>query len=153
MMPLEKQVCALEYSKRLWELGVRQESYFYHIIGKRAGIDKVLQHVIEPSSIKDSMLFNRRVLPGLEVEAYPAYTVAELGEMLPDEFIVNDEEVNLFCYFYLGPKRVAYGYEGKGKASFHEEQDSTEANARTKMLIHLLENNLIPKPEVKDAEV
>jgi hypothetical protein len=75
MMPLEQQVCALEYSKRFKELGVRQESIFFW-------------DVHSPTAY--AVTFVPYSCPGLE--RYSAFTVAELGEMLPkkiDKYVLT----------------------------------------------------------------
>ena len=120
-MKLENQVCSLELAKKLKELGGKQESLFYwHLDG-----DDEWELVME----KD-------VFPQVLDFCYPAFTVAELGEMLPEEihtFKLSDE----FCCESNQPD-----YFPKGKSNLFFTAD-TEANARAKMLIYLLENKLI----------
>src|SRR6266700_8310943 len=77
-MKLSDQVVNLELSKRLKELGARQDSLFYWTIG---GIVSRLEAV----PILDSN--------------YSALTVAELGEMLPWEIYINE-----IAYWYATGK-------------------------------------------------
>lgn len=122
-MTLESQVVSLELAKRLKELGVKQESCFWWC---------------DPSDgDKTDVGFIRDNHVGYKVY-YSAFTVAELGEMLP----VRDGDKN-FTYkrgyaqdkgFYW----LIYGGEDNEKMTAN-----TEADARAKMLIYLKEQGLI----------
>jgi hypothetical protein len=114
-MKLEQQVCSLDLAKRLKELGVKQESLFYWS-------DDVI-YIHKRRDAKDW---------------YSAFTVAELGEMLPDyiysqkRFLQSDD----WCIYTAGePKDFP-----DGKEMIH---GNTESDARAKMLVYLIENNLI----------
>src|ERR1017187_8222476 len=120
-MKLEDQVCSLELSKRLKELGVKQESYFYW-----SNIDtphpRLVIHFERSERSGDFWI--------------SAFTVAELGEMLPYGFedYKYSSECGLNKYWSCtAPQLNDYAYE----------QDINEANMRAKMLIHLIENKLI----------
>ncbi len=115
-MNLENQLSNLEYSQKLQELGVRQESLYWWKKGD----------VFVYSSN------DRNKTQGAWADIWTsAFTVAELGEMLPQQ--------------------VRSGKQGEGLgeqpwACFFEImvlEANTEANARAKMLVYLLENNLI----------
>lgn len=131
-MNLENQVCSLELSKRLKELGVKQNSLFIWISIIKTGFDFIkLRESFEPDS------------EGIGAYNYAAYTTAELGEMLPisiwcikkhKPIFLHCEPANRICHWL-----VRYGNE------FYEEE-ITEANARAKMLVYLLENNLLELP-------
>ena len=117
-MKIEEQVTSLEVSKKLKELGVEQESYFYWV------------------ELQGYPCFYR----GDELEykgekTYSAFTVTELGELFKQiSIIVSGYNVRMkknYCR-YLSYNIV--------KAVFLED---TEANARGKMLIYLIEHNLI----------
>jgi hypothetical protein len=70
-----------------------------------------------------------------------ASTVAELGEMLPEACLWDGrKQVGLHCGKYSGGWHVYYIAGGK---RVHFEGGFTEAEARAKMLIYLLENELI----------
>lgn len=128
-MKLENQVCALEYSKKLKELGVKQESLFYWSHSQRTGW----------------FLANRRdVLIGEEnvpiENAVSAFTVAELGEMLQSPLGVMPIMYSDLGQWYFWPS------EELAKNLPHPRlpvSANTEADARAKMLIYLLENKLI----------
>lgn len=114
-MNLKTQVCSLELAKRLKELGVKQESLWY---------------------------WQRRALGtwhlglcGYERREtdISAFTVAELGEMLPNRTCTSRCPKNNLYYCRLEIE----------KGRWFGRQDVTEANARAKMLIYLLENKLI----------
>ena len=73
-MKLEQQVCSLELAQKLKELGVKQESLFYWTYSNMFGnITFYLQYFPEIEGGYD----------GLENDV-SAFTVAELGEMLPE---------------------------------------------------------------------
>lgn len=113
-MKLEDQVVSLELAKKLKELGVRQESLFYWNdcwMGK-----PTLDRAIHSDNGKES---------------YSAFTVAELGEMLPHHNIK----------MYNIQPRIQLRIGGKELNAFVEAE--TEADARAKMLIYLIENKLI----------
>lgn len=74
---LEKQVCSLKSSIRLKELGVKQVSIFYWI--KEDG-----EFFIRPYKAPGYSLEGIREKPSQRLEPCSAFTVAELGIMLPD---------------------------------------------------------------------
>ncbi len=117
-MKLEQQVCSLDLAKRLKKLGVRQESLYcwkHNTMSEHGPID--------------SWVVSQ--FPGLITSDYfvAAFTVAELGEMLPDAMSLTRRAVN---------GQWAYpDMQGVRKYA------ATEADARAKMLIYLLENKLI----------
>ena len=69
MIPLEQQVCSRELAKRLEELGVRQESVFWWV-------DRKVMYTGGRAS-------HAQLQGGIA-----AFTVAELGEMLPDDITI-----------------------------------------------------------------
>jgi len=85
-------------------------------------------------------------------DTIPAYTTAELGEMLPDRIKIKTHtmgyegdviimELNFGIKGKYNKYWLAYGEKGiiTDKNYF---EANTEANARAKMLVYLLENNL-----------
>jgi hypothetical protein len=129
-MKLEQQVCSLELAKRLKELGVKQESLFkWHWKSDEYGFTTTPEVVHCPIDL---------------INSYSAFTVAELGEMLPN-MVIKDEQDWWFETLKNGSGTSwMVCYESKDESDvivFHED---TEADARAKMLIYLLENNLTP---------
>lgn len=109
-MTLDQQVCSLELAKRLKELGVKQVSCFKWV---------------HKSLLPDVWVLGKR---GKENVA--AFTVAELGEMLPSMTI---------SYF-----REIYDWHCKTHMTdYVVNEEHTEADARAKMLIYLLDNKFI----------
>lgn len=137
-MRLEDQVCSLELAKKLKSLGVKQESLFYWC--NDGEIDHwylaYCEKGVSPDAIKNNWV-------------YSAFTLAELGEMLPDTFEsykLNQSRNNFVkftqkwnCYYQINGG-VEYGKYQLRRINFNAD---TEANARAKMLVYLLENNLI----------
>jgi hypothetical protein len=124
-MKIEDQVVSLELAQKMKELGFEQESLFYWWWD-------------EYTEENDFIIEEYDALPtkyDYKAEKYSAYTVAELGEMLP---------MNCLCGF-------AYDINGKEfkvyiNALLENERyfaSKTEADARAKMLIYLKENKLI----------
>lgn len=119
-MKLEQQVTSLKISKRLKELGVKQDSLFWWSI-KEDGISDICVLIRENEK-------NDKYYDGY----YSAFTSAELGEILSEykQGIMPSFNSNFdHGWYYKG-----YGW------TVHER---TEADARGKMLIYLLEHNLI----------
>ena len=132
-MTLEQQVCSLELAKKLKDLGVKQESYFRHV-----------RLSDKPDLTEDWYILDRK--PTDYIEIVSAFTVAELGEMLPDNF---------HTYRKGGDKQYWCGmdiklYYIKDSDWWNHEEAPTEADARAKMLIYLLENNLTPASQEKE---
>ena len=142
-MTLENQVCSLELAKKLKELGIQQHSAFWWEQDKVAGRNEW--------SKEWKCLFNNGSKPYSDSHVISAFTVAELGEMLPECFLWQTvTQVALTCAKYSGGWHVRYAstrFQGKREID-HFEDGKTEADARAKMLIYLLENNLLtPKGE------
>lgn len=136
MLSLEQQMCSLEYAKKLKELGVKQQSLFYWY---SKDIDKDSYGICYTKGVG---LKDARV-------DYSAFTVAELGELLPMEIQIKNTK-----YWYATGKtykddkyylehEVSYG---DSFTCFRLERGNTEANARSKMLIYLIENNIMEIP-------
>ena len=135
-MELEQQVTSLELSKKLKELGVPQESLAYFI--KNECIDKDYNCRNDDDyfdlHIFDSWEPMSKSLTMSKTEFYSAFTVAELGEMLPD-----------WSSGAKGGGKWGYNFICGGKFSQLDDdiEENTEADARAKTLIYLFENKLI----------
>lgn len=168
-MKLEQQVTSLEISKRLKELGVKQESLFWWIKGKiewgYEGDWEVSEskdwfiHDAKPNSFdfkskkgdeyekmsdEEFVLWNERDRKFREEQAdhvCSAFTVAELGEMLPEIIQSDGMQFDLEISKYGKYWYVKYLNHNAGSLVYMEV--FTEADARGKMLIYLLENNLL----------
>ncbi len=158
-MKLEQQVCSLDLAKRLKELGVRQESLFYWRLGYHTsekfdkGVSLGKEGIIsdkyeltydpKPRYTTANVKWNQRDLAILEESEVAAFTVAELGEMLPT--------ARGFSYLVTVKSRVSKTKHFWKCFYFHAEEGGeidavmadTEADARAKMLIYLLENKLL----------
>jgi len=120
-MKLEEQLVNLQLSRELHDLGVKCESYFEHryLVFE----DKSKEWRIDKITVSDFYVKKR----------YQAYSVAELGEMLPPQTGLYKSK-NYYSCVDTNPHRI-----NKSPAI----KEETEANARAKMLIYLIKNNLI----------
>ena len=142
-MKLEQQVVSLELAQKLKGLGVKQESIFSFMLPLATGFSA-------GERITDSYILGEIKEWGIiHLEDYiSAYTVAELGEMLPPniekegflywlvckkEFLRNVERTPVYIVSY---ESQLYGEIGHTNLY-------TEADARAKMLIYLAENDLL----------
>lgn len=122
-MKLEEQIIDFGLSKELANLGVKQESLFYWMS-------------------KSKQLAKKRPTGGEDY--YSAFTVAELGEMLPEDIKEYSLVIQKMLYdWWVGYEVVLPEDKKKSKKiCLHFERD-TEVNARAKMLIYLIENKLV----------
>lgn len=117
---LEWQVSNLELAKKLKELGCKQESlYYWHTIG---GYVEVVR----------AEIVSQRVAS--------AFTVAELGKMLPEQ--CHSGKTTSGTVAMNNGLWVSIFFD-ESKYPHKKEYADTEADARAKMLIYLLENKLI----------
>jgi hypothetical protein len=131
-MKIEDQVVSLELAKELKELGIPQKSLFYITPNKEI-------------ADKERIKFLSENIP-FELEYYSAFTVAELGEMLPMEIkrdyyfettrMMREKEV-------LKRDHWLCGYYKDHKKYFYQVLGYSEADARAKLLLYLIENKLI----------
>jgi hypothetical protein len=136
-MKLEDIVTSLELSKKLKELGVKQESFLYWV---------KLKHDF------DLFFYQESVFDIPQGESCSAYTAAELFNLLP-RFIYSQ---HAHAKFFLEiSKDAASGADGRdARVKYYSSDcddylydaifvDENFANALAKMLIYLIENNLI----------
>ena len=110
-MKLENQVCSFKLANKLKELGVKQESLFYWMSYYASpNMKGNTWHVDYPVD------YDGKHYPRPSNTEISAFTVAELGEMLPEKIEATIEMLTLY----------------------KEMENDTEANARAKMLICLL---------------
>lgn len=119
-MKFEEQVCSLELAKRLKEIEVKQESLYAYILSEFGVVD-------------GKSYTNQIMLTHGEISSSPnkwsAFTVAELGEMLP-VMVQSYKSFKKYWECVYDPLEIGF-------------VEKTEANARAKMLIYLLENGLM----------
>ena len=133
-MNLESQVTNIELSKKLFELGFKQESLFYWC--KNEGD-------MEPKFIEYEEMINGHIYQDYPnpIKCLSAFTSSELLESLPP-YLHNDEIVereNCLGIDKLPNGQIQIMYYNK----VHPIQDDNLCNALAKMLIHLIENKLI----------
>lgn len=122
-MNLESQCVSLELAKQLKEAGVPQKSLFYWH-ERRASNDG--------SDWKDGVWLNESngILSDDDYEfVFSAFTVAELGELLTGHRIAYGRTISVGWGCWFGDDEAFY--------------DEHEANCRAKMLLYLVQNNLI----------
>lgn len=133
-MRLEDQVCSLEISEMFEELGVEQDSLWYWEIRifqlEPMKGDKNIQLVERDYEQKHSWKHYK-------YKYYSAFTVAELGEILPDYLSTHKLRDNLWeC------AENSYSYE-ELETNMMPIEAKTEADARAKMLIYLIKEGII----------
>ncbi len=156
MIPLEKQVVSLELAKKLKELGVKQKSIFYWSKDKER--KEFSLDMGTPSGVYwDGVWMGYRVSEEEKKTAkpcpiYSAFTVAELGEMFPVSVELQEETCWFDCTKTKFKYRCGYTWDHSGEVGWGRYSDAvphavgvadTEADARAKMLIYLIENKLV----------
>lgn len=138
-MKLEQQVTSLELSRKLKELGVKQEGYFTWY-----------KHLSEDDGTEVWTVNSEHNRPYAN-PMFSAFTVAELGEMLPKTVLVSRPRYRArMFYLHCGRYGVGAGHRPHfvkywfSKVTDFEEREETEVHARATMLIYLIENKLIP---------
>jgi hypothetical protein len=145
-MKLEQQVVSLELAKKLKELGVKQESLFYWL----------WQNLDETeSNLSEWLLGSEQELASFPKtdQEYSAFTVAELGEMLP-RIITPTTHIMDTGKTHDDKWYITYRDQLKYKNTLLVQEAETEANARAKMLIYLVQQNLlvlVEAPGLTDA--
>ncbi|ACU61307.1 hypothetical protein [Chitinophaga pinensis] len=128
-MKLSEQVITLEQAEKLFELGIEQKSVFYHV-HNGAGWQIIPNgyFTVDPEG----------------GESFSAFTVAELGEMLPFDMPDGAHYAWYHRYCWKGHS-VGYSEVG-GKNHLEAGWHPTEVAARADLLIRLLEaSKLIPE--------
>lgn len=140
-MKLEQQVASLELAKKLKHLGVEQKSLFWWF--------RVHSDIWKLGTMAEMM--NTAVDVGQsttpQFDDCGAFTVAELGELLP----AFNPDASPFQQLHIRKNRNANGSEWSvvycnqrlGTFSQFVFFADTEADARAKMLIYLIENGFI----------
>lgn len=121
-MNLENLVCSLDLAKRLKELGVKQESLFYRFSCR--GFQYLFCKYYEQYSPHVNLDIK---------DGYSAFTAAELGEMLSDGFYTTKIQGGYWKCSCV--ELNAY--------TTHHSFGKSEADARAKLLIFLIEEDLI----------
>jgi len=149
MNDIARHVTSLELSKKLKELGLRQSSILYWC----NIVDKVYFKLNEDGTIFEdesgSTLVERKTYRTVLGSSYAynceadqtwsAFLASELGEILPS-FI---EDMSLTCFMCSrGGWWIQYD-NGHGEKDGSQIWDKSLSNSLAKMLIHLIENNLI----------
>lgn len=152
-MKLEQQVTSLELSKRLKELGVKQEyqkgDWCYETIGER------LLLIVRVRGDNVDVIFPFAEYPNDETLSMKhsitkAFTVAELGEMLPETVNNKEDEERFFnqhkaSMSHGGNWQIRYGDVRPDCNVVANILSETEAEARGKMMVYLLENGVIKR--------
>ena len=118
-MRLEDQVCSLELAKKLKELGVKQEAAF---------------HWRYSDLLEEWSLFRPTKDVTSSKPFYAAFTVAELGELLPNSWEGTEPVDETWA---TKPGRWVCSWDNE---TFYAD---TEADARARMMIYLIENGIV----------
>lgn len=173
-MKIQDQVCTASQAEKLKQLGITAPSlHIWHKLKfpaseegfakRRANclitptgdnIDRFIMHYIDDEHA--SFHWEEGTHDGgqdhsrceIDDDGYPAYTVAELGQMLPDEYLRNDIDKDFEMQHGRGvwPTGTNWGARFE-RSSGGTEFFPTEAQARAHLLIHLLESKLTTPEE------
>lgn len=120
-MKIENQVCSYDQAQILVQLGIKMKSYFLY------------------NSRKDIM--ESWIVDGTEDHFLPAFTVAELGAMLPNTCF------SCFSVQYSDGWEACYS---DNIPSIHLAHHKTEAESRAALLIHILEKGVVLVSEINE---
>lgn len=150
-MDISKQVCTIEQAKALRSIGVKQgKSAFAFIKNECHKEDTFYLRMVEGEGVSNSGYDNWS--SGC-LKGYSAFTVAELGQMLPDKFIYKDEQCFVSSEKYCNTRpwiagiHTVWAHDKPVVAKKYIPAD-TEAEARAALLIYLIENNVIAVTEI-----
>ena len=133
-MELSKQVCSLKLAKKLKKLGVKQESYFLHILDNN---EWEIENKYIWEKIEGEWGYGREIK---DLERCSAFTVAELGEIMKEKGLGTTAHSDIST----GGWWVRGGIWNVGNQQYEGfEEDKIWANALAKMLVYLLENKLL----------
>lgn len=139
-MKLHEQVCTKEQSRRLAQLGIKQESEFYYT-GTYG-----LKHVSAPASWGMEETIGEYVSENINYPAYEifsAFTVAELGELLPERVLDDGKWQFIDCEHFKSTLGYRCWISSARTQYALQDNYKTEAEARAAMIIYLLENGLL----------
>jgi hypothetical protein len=134
-MNIENQVCTLEQAQKLKELGIAQNMcYFYW---ERCPLEQ--RHTVKPFDdvIDSNLIGSGNELP---VTAFSAFTVAEMGVLLPGH-IGADLDIAMDIENFNDQFYVCY-------PSIKTVWGDTEAEARANMLIYMIETGKLTDQEI-----
>lgn len=125
-MKIEDQVVSFELSKKLKKLGIKQKSIYYWVD-------------INDDDKPEPILFEREGLYSTNnsENCYSAFTVAELGEMLPATLECYDNPYDPCEGIHIETGRERNGNWICNDGDYYA-KDKSEANARAKMMVYLL---------------
>ncbi len=145
-MKLEDQVCSFELAKRLRKLGVKQESLFWWVPWLREEYPK--NHPVK--AVETENFHVGEYNPADFKKKYAAFTIAELGEMLPITVHTTRFEMGYPWQSHYKVLDLTESLSPKLEYKHHEAANS-EADARAKMLIYLIENGLVPTAVLEEV--
>jgi hypothetical protein len=138
---IQDHVCSLEFSKKLWEVGIKVESeYKWEVV-----IDN---YNVKPIIVSGDGWKNKdgEYNPGdkYETKYYPAPLASELGELLPDQLEIDGYIYNLEAQKIGNLWGVGYFTAmDDDEISLTKLGTHTEANARAKCLLYLHDKGLL----------
>lgn len=138
---VKNQVISLEYAQKLDKHVKNVHSLFWWVKIREDYELMTYEQIVEKFHMK---------MIGTEVEAYAAFNVAELGELLP-EHLTFFEDGGLMYYYFTSDKGLHNwsAYYAAGSKLKHFQKDKSEAIVRAKLLLTLFENNLMEKIDGK----
>jgi hypothetical protein len=144
-MKIEKIVCSVKYAEKLKKLGVKQNSIFYWIRTRE------LKHknIVSNNFIEEH---------GMKKNYYSAFTIGELGYIL-NEYLEGWEITRYPRGWSLRQKKFVRRIWNNIREAMclldmfmHKKPlPKTEADARAKMVVYLLENKLLKVCDVNTA--
>jgi len=151
-MTLEQQVVSLELAKRLKELGVKQESFWYHIAGPQGVVaNQLATNVLRSFYYGKKHIWVNEVGNHIEHVTYwvSAFTVAEILEGMPGHIDLEDGTRSFLVLDKYRTDTTGINYscgyhprDGRGfNAGFCDEKNLVEAVGLMKA--SLLDNELI----------
>lgn len=143
-MKLDNQVCTYEQAVKLQQLGLLQQATFYFVrtVSQKNHVNCSLFCGIE-AAVKQYKAWQQHdtFLTSKTEAPVAAWNSAELGAMLPAEFVQPRHTVDLYTYKMdnaFGSGRTRY-FCSLNIAELHKQQFYAEAHARAATLIYLLE--------------
>lgn len=145
-MKVENQVCTLEQAKKLRQLGVVQQGIWTWVFPALSKMLSTTYGVYHYSHAKEIIDENEGT--EFDHDCASAYTVAELGQMLPDWMLRNDIDADMKAGRAMGVWPTGSNWGARMDRGYQCEWFPTEAEARAYLLIKLIESKLVTIEEV-----